>query len=185
MSPPNHPPIPFYLCFWNVCSCLISEWMLIQGTNRSDIPEPEPCVRWKDSWRRPWDSGKGEMEVLLSWIEPGDFSDFPLFLIACFSSSWRTAPFQWCIFLMPGLLSQECWAAGTALPAPPQPCFIHPLILPRPPGPAHAGLQLFAILPPHKRNLWMAHLVCKRAAMQSRARTIPVPGLCGAIPLLI
>lgn len=112
------------------CSCLISEWMLIQGTNRSDIPEPELCVRWKDSWRRPWDSGKGEMEVLLSWIEPGDFTDFPLFFIACFSSSWRTAPFQWCIFLMPGLLSQECWAAGTALPAPPQPCFIHPLILP-------------------------------------------------------
>lgn len=167
------------------CSCLISEWMLIQGTNRSDIPEPELCVRWKDSWRRPWDSGKGEMEVLLSWIEPGDFTDFPLFFIACFSSSWRTAPFQWCIFFnawptFSGVLgcrdSSACSSSALLHPPP------HP---PRPPGPAHAGFQLFAILPPHKRNLWMAHLLCKRAAMQSRARTIPAPGLCGAIPLLI
>lgn len=113
------------------CSCLISERMLIQGTNRSDIPEAELHVCWnKDSWRRAWDSGKGEMEVLLSWIEPGDFTNFPLFFIACFFSFWRTAQFQWCIFLMPGLLSQEGWAAGTALPAPPQSCFIHLLVLP-------------------------------------------------------
>lgn len=72
--------------------------------------------------------------------------------------------------------SSACSSSALLHPPP------HP---PRPPGPAHAGFQLFAILPPHKRNLWMAHLVCKRAAMQSRARTIPVPGLCGAIPLLI
>lgn len=81
------------------CSCLISERMLIQGTNRSDIPEAELRVCWnKDSRRRAWDSGKGEMEVLLSWMEPGDFTNFPLFFSACFFSSWRTAQFQWGIF---------------------------------------------------------------------------------------
>lgn len=118
-----------FICIFGMgCSCLISEWMLIQGTNQSEIPEPELCVCWENSWRRAWDSGKGEVEVLPSWMEPGDFTNFPLFLTACFSS-WRTVQFQWCIFLTTGLLSQECWAAGTALPAAPQPCFIHHLIL--------------------------------------------------------
>lgn len=38
---------------------------------------------------------------------------------------------------------------------------------------------------PAQKEPVMAHLGCKRAVMQSRARTIPAPGLCRAISLLI
>lgn len=149
--------------------------MLIQGTNRS---ESQSCVF---AGRIPA-GGLGTVER--GGASParldgaGRFHQFPtpahcLPLLFPRSSSVPVMAFckAWPTFSgVLGCRDSSACSSSALLPPPPHP--------PRP-------FQLLTILPRTKANLSAAHLGCKRAVMQSRARAAPAPGLCRAISLLI
>lgn len=120
------------------CSCLVSDCMLIQGTNRCEIPEL--CVCWENSCRRPWDSGKGRCKSCpAGWSrEISPISHSCSLPASPLPEEQLSSSDGFCKDWPAGVLgcshSSAC-SSSALLPPPPHP--------PRP-------FQLLTILPPHK-----------------------------------